>query len=64
MGVLLTSGTGLQLETFLGYGDTILQWFIDSFGTIISFLVANPALLTWAIVSLAGAAFIYFKKFI
>lgn len=63
-GLLLTSQTGLQLDTFLGYGTSVLQWFITSLGSIISFFVQNPALLIWPIVALAGVCFVYFKKLV
>ena len=63
-GLLLSGGTGLQLDTFLGYGTSVLEWFITSLGSIISFFIANPALLLWSIVGLAGLVFIYFKKLV
>ncbi len=63
-GLLLTGGTSLQLDTFLGYGTSILEWMITSLGSIISFFVANPALLLWPIVALAGVVFVYFKKLV
>lgn len=63
-GVLLTAQTGLQLDTILGYGTTVLTWFITSFGSIISFFVQNPALFLWFIVSLVGAGFVFFRKLV
>lgn len=63
-GLLLTGGTGLQLDTFLGYGTSVLEWMIASLGSIIAFFIANPALLIWPILGLAGIAFIYFRKLV
>lgn len=64
MNGLLLAATGLQLDTFLGYGTSVLEWFITSLGSIISFFVANPALLIWPIVGLAGVVFVYFRKLV
>lgn len=63
MGILLTE-TGLQLDTFLGYATSILTWMLTSFGSIITFFVANPALFVWFILAIVGAAFVYFRKMI
>lgn len=61
MGILMTSG-GFTLESLLSSGTSVLTWFITSIGTVLSFFTENTALLIWFLVSLAGAAFVFFRK--
>lgn len=62
MGMLLTGGSSFTLETLTQSATSVLSWFIDSMESILGFMLANPALLIWIIVSLIGAAFIFIRK--
>lgn len=63
MGALLTA-TSFQLSTLLESATSVLNWFLTSFGSIMSFFTENTALLAWLVVSLVGAALVYFRKLI
>lgn len=62
MGMLLTEATTFGLDTLLQSASTVLTWFITSFGSILSFFMQNTALFIWFLVSLAGGAFVFFRK--
>lgn len=53
---------GFDLSYLLESATTVLTWFITSLGSILTFFTANTALLIWFLVSLAGAAFVFFRK--
>lgn len=63
-GIMLTASGGLQIDGFLGYATSILEWIITSLGSVITFFISNPALLIWPVVSLIGILFIYFRKLV
>lgn len=63
MGALLTA-TSFQLSTLLESATSVLTWFLSSFGSIMSFFTEHTALLAWLVVSLVGAALVYFRKLI
>lgn len=60
----LLTGTGFELATLLESASSVLTWFITSLGSILTFMTTNSALLIWFLVSLAGAAFVFFRKLI
>lgn len=60
--MLLSEAATFDLTTLLGWGTSVLQWFITSMTTIFGFFMAHPALFIWMIVSLIGAAFIFLRK--
>ena len=64
MGALLTSGGAFQLSTLLESATSVLTWFLSSFGSIMTFFTEHTALLAWLVVSLVGAALVYFRKLI
>ena len=59
---ILATGTGFTLETLLTSATSVLTWFITSMGSILNFFTTNTAFLIWFLVSLGGAAFVFFKK--
>lgn len=63
MGALLTANP-FQLSTLLESATSVLTWFLTSFGSIMSFFTEHTALLAWLVVSLVGAALVYFRKLI
>ena len=63
-GMLLTSSTGLQLETVTSSATAVLTWMLDSFRSFFSFFLVNPGLLVWFVLGLVGAALVYFRKLI
>lgn len=60
--MLLSQTANFDLSTLLGWGTSVLEWFITSMTTIFSFFMAHPALFIWMIVSLIGSAFIFLRK--
>lgn len=62
MGILLAEASSFGLDTLLQSATTVLTWFISSFGSILSFFMENTALFIWFLVSLAGGAFVFFRK--
>lgn len=52
----------MTLELFTGYATDVLTWMITSFGSIITFMLANPICFVWLIVSLIGAVFVFLRK--
>ena len=64
MNVIMLTDAGLSLETLLGYGTSVLTWFLTSFGSILKFFMDNPGLLIWFFVSLAGVGLVFFKKLV
>lgn len=64
MGALLTAESSFQLSTLLESATSVLTWFLTSFGSIMSFFTEHTALLAWLVVSLVGAALVYFRKLI
>lgn len=63
MGALL-SATGYQLETLTNAATSVLTWLLSSFGSIIGFMLENPALLVTFILGLVGTALVYFRNLI
>lgn len=62
-GIMLADAvTAFGLDTLLQSATTVLAWFITSFGSILSFFMENTALFIWFLVSLAGGAFVFFRK--
>lgn len=62
MGVLMSTASSFSLETLLSSATSVLTWFISSLGSVLNFFTSNTALLIWFLVSLAGAAFVFFRK--
>lgn len=60
--VLASSSTNADISTFLGYATSILTWLITSFGSILTFMLANPICFVWLIISIIGAAFVFLRR--
>lgn len=60
--MLLQAATGATIDTFTGFGTTILGWFITSFTSIITWMLANPISFVWLVVSLIGATFVFLQR--
>lgn len=61
-GMLLTGGTGLQLDSFFNYAGTTVDFLIEMFGDIIAFYIANPAMFLWTLLGVVGLGFKWFSK--
>ena len=60
--MIYLSGTGFELGSLMDSATQVLQWFITSLGSILTFFTSNTALLVWFLVSLVGAGFVFFRK--
>lgn len=54
--MLVASASGATISTFLGFGTEVLTWFITSFGSVLSFMLANPICFIGLVMSLVVAA--------
>lgn len=59
---VLSAATGATIDTFTGFGTSILTWFITCFTSIITWMLANPISFVWLVVSLIGAAFVFLQR--
>lgn len=62
MAPIQLAASGATIDTFTGFGTSVLSWFITSFTSIITWMLANPISFVWLVVSLIGAAFVFLRK--
>lgn len=62
-GFLATAATAAaDLTTFTDWGTSILGWIVQSFTTVLQFMLANPICFVWLIVSLIGVVFVFLRR--
>lgn len=54
--MLLEAAAGADITTFTGFATSILSWFITSFTSILTFMLANPICFVGLVMSLVVAA--------
>lgn len=56
------STAAADISTFTSYATEVLAWLVQSFGTVLNFMLANPICFVWLIVSLIGVAFVFLRR--
>lgn len=59
---VMEAASGATIDTFTGYGTSVLTWLISCFTSILSFMLSNPICFIWLIVSLIGTAFVFLRR--
>lgn len=62
--MLLASSTSADISTFTGFATSVLTWLITSFGSLLTFMLANPICFVGLILSLIGSACVYLRAII
>lgn len=61
-GIVLTSTQTADISTFLEMGTSVVTWLITTFGSILTFMLANPICFLGLILSIVGTAFVYLRS--
>ena len=61
-GIVLTSTQTADISTFLELGTSVVTWLITTFGSILTFMLANPICFLGLIMSIVGTAFVYLRS--
>ena len=61
-GIVLTSTQTADISTFLELGTSVVTWLITTFGSILTFMLANPICFLGLILSIVGTAFVYLRS--
>lgn len=62
--MLLEAATTADISTFTGFASSVLTWLITSFGSLLTFMLANPICFVGLILSLIGSACVYLRAII
>lgn len=59
---VLATASGATIDTFTGFGTTVLTWMITSFTSILTWMLANPIVFIWLVISLIGVVFVFLRR--
>lgn len=62
--LLASSTAAADINTFTGFATSVLSWLITSFGSLLTFMLANPICFVGLILSLIGSACVYLRAII
>ena len=60
--ILGTSTPAADFSTFTGWATTILTWIISSFTSVLTWMLQNPIVFVWLVVSLIGVVFVFLRR--
>ena len=59
---VLATASGATIDTFITFGTNVLTWIITSFTTIMDWMLKNPIVFIWLVISLIGAVFVFLRR--
>lgn len=59
--IALTAATA-DVSTFLELGTSVVTWLLTTFGSILTFMLANPICFLGLIMTIVGTAFVYLRS--
>lgn len=62
MNAIALTAANADISTFLELGTSVVTWLITTFGSILTFMLANPICFLGLILSIVGTAFVYLRS--
>lgn len=51
-----------DITTFTGWATSVLSWILESFTSVLSWMLGHPIVFVWLVVSLIGVVFVFLRR--
>lgn len=60
--LLNAAESAFDFSSFTGWATSVLTWILTSFTSVLNWMLANPFVFIWLIISLIGVVFVFLRR--